>query len=148
MEQEEIAELRTMFVFTPPHGQSWGLTFEGFEARLRERNSETFIRIDGEGDGPVRGSSMIFGITFDDETLEGFASLQPEGVSIRECNAHMAARVALWLRNNVAPADVPVMFNTDWGIEEGREPTLVPDATRPRIVTALVQHVEETGGLD
>ncbi|MFD8372318.1 hypothetical protein ACFV2Z_16365 [Streptomyces sp. NPDC059688] len=147
MEPEEIAELRTMFVFTPPRGQSW-VTFEGFEARLRTRNPDAFIRIDDEGDGPVRGSSMIFGITFDDETLEGFASLQPEGVAIRECNAHMAARVALWLRNNVAPADVPVMFNTDWGIEEGLEPTLVPDATRPRIVTALVQHVEETGGLD
>ncbi|MFF8867966.1 hypothetical protein ACF08B_38675 [Streptomyces sp. NPDC015139] len=148
MEPVEIAELRTMFVFTPPRGQSWGLTFEGFEARLRERNPDTFIRLDDEGDGPVRGSSKIFGITFDDETLEGFASLQPEGVAVRECNAHMAARVALWLRNNVAPADVPVMFNTDWGIEEGLEPTLVPDATRPHIVTALVQHVEETGGLD
>ncbi|WBO61640.1 hypothetical protein [Streptomyces camelliae] len=55
--------------------QSWGLTFEGFEVRLRERNPDTFVRIDDEGDGPVRGASMIFGITFDDETLEGLEVL-------------------------------------------------------------------------
>ncbi|MQY40897.1 hypothetical protein SRB17_89300 [Streptomyces sp. RB17] len=148
MELEEIVELRTMYVFTPPRGQSWGLTFEGFEARLRGRNPDTFIRIDDEGEGPVRGSLMIFGITFDDEILEGFVSLEPEGVSVLDCNGHIAARVALWLRNSVATDDVPVMFNTDWGIEEGMEPTLLPDATRPRIVAALVQHVEATGGLD
>ncbi|MGW1053554.1 hypothetical protein [Streptomyces sp. NPDC001155] len=148
MEPEEVAELRTMFVFTPPQGQSWGLTFEGLEARLRERNPDTFIRVDDGGDGPVRGASMIFGITLDDEDLEGLASLEPEGVSVLDCNAHLAARFALWLRNNVAPADTPVMFNTEWGIEEGIEHTLVPDATRPRIVAAFVAHIQETGGLD
>ncbi|MGV4988710.1 hypothetical protein ACVB8X_37625 [Streptomyces sp. NRAIS4] len=147
MEPEQIAELRTMYVFTPPHGQSWGLTFEGLAERLRERNPEEFIRVD-DGGGPIRGASMNFGITLDDEDLEGFALLNPEGVSIFDCNAHLAARFALWLRNNVAPADVPVMFNTEWGIEEGLEPTLLPDATRPRIVAAFVQHIEETGGLD
>ncbi|MGW4563233.1 hypothetical protein ACWEN3_12750 [Streptomyces sp. NPDC004561] len=137
-----------MFVFTPPPGQSWGLTFEGFQARLRERDPDTFTHVDAGEDGPVRGAAMVFGITFDDEDLEGLASLEPEGVSVRECNPHMAARVALWLRNNVAPADAPVMFNTDWGIEEGLGPTLVPDATSPRIAAAFVQHIEDTGGLD
>ncbi|WP_225102511.1 hypothetical protein [Streptomyces sp. CoH27] len=148
MEPEEVAELRTMFVFSPPPGQSWGLTFEGLEARLRERNPDTFIRVDDEGDGPVRGASMIFGITLDDEALEGFASLEPEGVSVLDCNARLAARIALWLRDNVAPADIPVMFNTEWGIEEGLERALVPDAARPRITAAFVKHIEETGGLD
>ncbi|MEU0005957.1 hypothetical protein ABZ079_17215 [Streptomyces sp. NPDC006314] len=103
MEPEEIAELRIMFVFTPPRGQSWELTFEGLEARLRERNPETFTRVDDGGIGPVCGASMVFGITFDDEDLEGLASLEPEGVSVLDCNAHLAARFALWLRNNGAP---------------------------------------------
>ncbi|GHE09167.1 hypothetical protein [Streptomyces alanosinicus] len=148
MEPEEIAELRTMFVFTPPHGRSWGLAFEELQARLRERNPDTFTRVDDGGYGPVRGASMIFGITLDDEGLEGLASLEPEGVSVLDCNAHSAARFALWLRNNVAPADIPVMFNTGWGIEEGIEHTLLPDATPPRIVAAFVAHIQETGGLD
>ncbi|MES4892331.1 hypothetical protein [Streptomyces sp. NPDC096012] len=91
---------------------------------------------------------MSFGITLDDEDLEGLASLVPEGVSVLDCNAHLAARFVLWLRNNVVPADVPVMFNTEWGIEEDLDDTLVPDATRPRIVAAFVRHIEETGGLD
>ncbi|MFF8401760.1 hypothetical protein ACF06P_09015 [Streptomyces sp. NPDC015684] len=147
MEPEQIAELRTMFVFTPPHGQSWDLTFDGLTAKLRERNPDEFIRVDDSG-GSVRGASMTFGITLDDEDLEGMARLEPEGVALLDCNAHLAARFALWLRNNLAPADVPVMFNTEWGIEEGLERTLVPDATRPRIVAAFVQHIEETGSLD
>ncbi|WP_328311428.1 hypothetical protein OG432_14935 [Streptomyces sp. NBC_00442] len=148
MEPEQIAELRTTFVFTPPHGQSWGLTFEGLGARLRERDTDAFIRIDDEGDGPVRGASMIFGITFEDETLEGFASLDPEGVSVLDCDCHFASRVALWLRNRVAPADVPVMFNTTWGIEEGIGHALVPEVTRPRIAAVFVSHIKETGDLD
>ena len=40
MEPDEIAELRTMYIFTPPDGQSWGLTYECLEAVLRERNPE------------------------------------------------------------------------------------------------------------
>ncbi|MFG2604781.1 hypothetical protein ACGFT2_14700 [Streptomyces sp. NPDC048514] len=147
MEPEQIAELRTMFVFTPPHGQSWGLSFETLAARLRERNPDEFIRIE-DGGGPVRGAFMSFGITLDDQDLEGTARQAPEGVSVLDCNAHLAARFALWLRNNVVPADVPIIFNTEWGIEEDIEDTPLPDATRPRIVAAFVQHIEETGGLD
>jgi len=32
MEPEEISELRTMYISTPPEGPSWGLTYEGLEA--------------------------------------------------------------------------------------------------------------------
>ncbi|MFB8181028.1 hypothetical protein ACFC8N_34365 [Streptomyces sp. NPDC055966] len=85
MKPEEIVELRTMFVFTPPQGQSWALTFEGLEARLRERNPDTFIRLDDGGDEPVRGASIIFGITLKDEDLEGLASLETEGTSVLDC---------------------------------------------------------------
>lgn len=148
MEPEEIAELRTMYVFTSPEGQSWGLTYEGLEAKLREQNPDVFISIDDGSDGPVRGSSMHFGITLDDEQLEGMALLSPEGVAVLDCNAHLAAVFVLWLRDNVVPTGMTVMFNTEWGLEAGMPPTPVPDAPRPRIVAAFVAHVEETGGLD
>ncbi|MGW1890114.1 hypothetical protein ACWCP6_07555 [Streptomyces sp. NPDC002004] len=148
MELDEIAELRTMYIFTPPDGQSWGLTYEGLEAVLRERNPEEFVRVDDSTDGPVSGTSMHFGITLDDEQLEGMALLSPEGVSVKDCTAQSAARFVLWLRNNVVPAGMAVMFNTEWGAEADLPDTPVPDATRPRIVAAFVAHLVETGDLD
>ena len=147
MEPDEIAELRTMYVFTPPDGQSWGLTYEGLEAKLRERNPEEFVRVNDGSGGPVRGSSMHFGITLDDEQLEAMALLSPEGVSVLDCTAHSAARFALWLRNTVLPGGTVVMFNTEWGLEADLPSTPVPDATRPRIAAAFVAHLEETGDL-
>ena len=148
MVSEEIAELRTMYFFTPLDGQSWGLTYEGLETKLRERNPEEFVRIDDGSEGPVRGSSMHFGITLDDEVLEGMALLSPEGVCVLDCDAHSAASFGLWLRNDVVPASSTIMFNTEWGVEADLPPASVPDATRPRIVAAFVTHVEETGALD
>lgn len=145
MEPEEIAELRTMYVFTPPEGQSWGLTFESLEAKLRERNPDEFIRIDAGG--PVRGSSMHFGITLSNEKMEGLARLSSEGVAVLDCNAHLAAEFVLWLRDRVVPTDMTVMFNTEWGLEDDLPPTPVPDAPRARIVAAFIAHIEETGGL-
>ncbi|MFE3497771.1 hypothetical protein [Streptomyces sp. NPDC059175] len=148
MEPEEIAELRTMYVFTPPSEQSWGLTYESLAAKLRARNPEEFIRIDDGSDGPVSGSSMHFGITLDDEQMKGMALLSPEGVSVKDCTVHSAARFAVWLRNNVVPAGMTVMFNTEWGLEAELPDTPVPDATRPRIAAAFASHLEETGDLD
>ncbi|MEV7159610.1 hypothetical protein [Streptomyces misionensis] len=148
MEPEQIAELRTMYVFTPPNGQSWGLTYEGLESLLRERNPDEFIRVDDGADGPVSGSSMHFGITLDDEQLEGMALLSPEGVSVKDCTAHSAARFALWLRSVVVPAGMAVVFNTEWGLEAGLQDAPVPDATRPRIAAAFMEHLVQTGDLD
>ncbi|GGL03459.1 hypothetical protein [Streptomyces flaveus] len=148
MEPDEIAELRTMYVFTPPDGQSWGLTYEDLESKLRERNPDEFIRIDEGFDGPVSGSSMHFGITLDEEQLEGMALLSPEGVSVKDCTVGSAARFAVWLRNNVVPEGMAVMFNTEWGLEAELPDTPVPDATRPRIAAAFMEHLVETGDLD
>ncbi|MFJ4321524.1 hypothetical protein ACIP3A_00115 [Streptomyces tricolor] len=148
MEPEQIAELRTMYIFTPPHGQSWGLTYEGLEALLRERNPDEFIRVDDGADGPVSGSSMHFGITLDEEQLEGMALLSPEGVSVKDCTAQSAAGFVLWLRNTAVPAGMAVMFNTEWGLEVGLPATPVPDAARPRIAAAFIEHLVETGDLD
>ncbi|MGR3937070.1 hypothetical protein [Streptomyces sp. BRA346] len=148
MEPEEIAELRTMYIFSPPEGQSWGLTYEGLEALLLERNPEEFIRVDDGSDGPVSGSSMHFGITLDDEELEGMALLSPEGVSVMDCTVHTAAAFAIWLSNNLVPTGVAVAFNTEWGLEAELPDTPVPEATRPRIAAAFVEHLKATGDLD
>jgi hypothetical protein len=148
MEPEEIAQLRTMYVFTPPDGQSWGLTYEGLAATLRERNPEEFIRIDDGVDGPVTGSSMHFGITLDDEQLEGMALLSPEGVSVMDCTASLAAGFVLWLKADVVPEGIGVTFNTQWGLEDDHPGTPLPDADHPGIVDAFMEHLVETGGLD
>ncbi|MGW7723831.1 hypothetical protein ACWGJ6_10830 [Streptomyces canus] len=148
MEPEEIAQLRTMYVFTPPDGQSWGLTYQGLAATLRERNPEEFIRIDDGVDGPVTGSSMHFGITLDDEQLEGMALLSPEGVSVMDCTASSAAGFVLWLKADVVPEGIGVTFNTQWGLEDDHPDTPLPDADRPGIVDAFMEHLVETGGLD
>ncbi|MDT0608689.1 hypothetical protein [Streptomyces lancefieldiae] len=148
MEPDEIAELRTVYVFTPPDGQSWSLTYERLEAVLRERNLEESVRVDDGTDGPVTGSSMHFGITLDDEQLEGMALPSPEGVSVKDCTARSAAGFVLWLRNNVVPAGTAVMFNTEWGAEAGLPDAPVPEAPRPHVVATFIAHLVETGGID
>ncbi|KND40324.1 hypothetical protein [Streptomyces acidiscabies] len=142
---DEIAELRTMWVFTPPEGQTWGLTFEGLRAVLLERDPEGFIKVEEMGPRSVKGPSMDFGITLDGEELEGFALLRTEGVAVMDCTARTAATFVLWLRNAVVPPGGVVMFNTRWGLEDDLPETLAPDATRPRIAAAFMEHLVETG---
>ncbi|MFG2814754.1 hypothetical protein [Streptomyces sp. NPDC048410] len=148
MEPENIARLRTMYIFTPPPGQTWGLAYARLEALLRQRNPGEFVRVDDGDEGPVRGSAMHFGITLDGERLEGMALLAPEGVSVQGCTVGEAAAFVLWLRDEVVPAGSGVVFNTEWGLEAGLADAVVPDATRPRIAAAFVAHLEETGELD
>ncbi|WP_327180375.1 hypothetical protein OG599_34895 (plasmid) [Streptomyces sp. NBC_01335] len=146
MESDAIAELRTLYIFTPPDGQTWNLTYTALEAVLRRRDPDTFIRID-EG-GPVTATSMDFGITLDDELLEAMALLQPEGVTVKDATARTAATFALWLRNHVIPAGAAMVFNTEWGVEDDLPDTPVPDATRPRVAAAFMDHLVEAGDLD
>jgi hypothetical protein len=148
MEPEEIAALRTLYVFTPPAGESWGLTYAGLEAVLRERNPEAFIRVEEGTDGPVTGSSMHFGITVDEEQLEGMALLSPEGVSVKDCTVALAAGVVTWLRSAVVPQGAAVTFNTEWGLEAELPDAAVPDTDPQGITAAFVDHLVATGDLD
>ncbi|MFJ4775850.1 hypothetical protein [Streptomyces sp. NPDC088762] len=145
MNPSDLAELRTMYVFSPVDGESWELTFEGFRSRLLARNPGEFLRVDEGKAGPVRGSTLHFGITFGDEVLEGFVALAPEGVAITDCTALEAANFLVWLRNEVVPQDKAITFNTEWGIESQVQDATVPEVTRPRLVTAFLAHLEATG---
>lgn len=148
MEAQEIAELRTMYIFTPAEGATWGLTYSLLEEKLRARDPDEFIRFDGDPDGPAHGSVMYFGITLDGEELEGIARLSPEGVAIQDCTAHLAVEFVRWLRTEVVPDGATITYNTEWGLESDLPDDIVPDVPRPRLVGVFVTHIEATGGLD
>ncbi|MCP9209974.1 hypothetical protein [Streptomyces cucumeris] len=144
MDASELAELRTMYIFTPAEGETWGLTYQNLEAKLRERNPNEFVRVQDDPGGPVPGTDMLFGITLGDDELEGMAQLSPEGVAIKECSAHSAAAFVNWLRENVVPDGMALTFNTEWGLEEEVPDALVPDVPRPRLIAAFFAHLEQT----
>ncbi|MFI1715661.1 hypothetical protein [Streptomyces litmocidini] len=148
MDASELAELRTTYVFGPAEGSTWGLTYEGIEAKLRERETDTFVRIDEGGEGPVRGSVMHFGITVGEDELEGMAKLSPEGIAVEECTAQAAAEFVKWLWGSVVPDGSSITFSTEWGLEADLPDALVPDLPRPRLVATFLAHLEATGGLD
>ncbi|MCJ1678515.1 hypothetical protein MTF65_14390 [Streptomyces sp. APSN-46.1] len=90
-----------MYVFTPIEGQTRGLTYDSLKARLLERDPDEFIR-NQEG-GQIRGSAMHYSITLDGEELEGYARVQPEGISILDATAQAAANFVGWLREQRRP---------------------------------------------
>ncbi|ROQ96864.1 hypothetical protein EDE04_3335 [Streptomyces sp. 2132.2] len=143
MDASQLAELRTMYVFTPMEGQTWGLTYDSLKARLLERDPDEFIRIQ-EG-GAIRGSTMHYGITLEGEELEGYARVQPEGISILDSTVQAAANFVAWLREHVVPEGVAMTFNTVWGLEEDLPDVPIPEVTRPRLVAAFLAHLEATG---
>ncbi|AYN42473.1 hypothetical protein D9753_30340 [Streptomyces dangxiongensis] len=148
MDASELAELRAMYVFGPAEGSTWGLTYQGIEANLRERETDTFVRIDEGEEGPVRGSVMHFGITVGEEELEGMAKLSPAGIAIEDCTALAAAEFVKWLWGSIVPDGSSITFNTEWGLEAGLPDALVPQVPRPRLVATFLAHLEVTGGLD
>ncbi|WP_405852492.1 hypothetical protein OG361_07155 [Streptomyces sp. NBC_00090] len=148
MDTSELAGLRTMYVFGPAEGSAWGLTYEGIEAKLRERKTDTFVRVDEGDEGPVRGSVMHFGITLGEEELEGITKRSPEGIAIEDCTAHAAAEFAKWLWDSVVPGGSSITVNTEWGLEADLPDAIVPDVPRPRLVATFFAHLEATGGLD
>ncbi|KPI32996.1 hypothetical protein OV450_1537 [Actinobacteria bacterium OV450] len=94
---------------------------------------DAFLQVDEGHTGPVRNTSLQFGITFGEQEWEGFALLSPEGVAVKNCTAQEAANFVIWLRDQVVPQNKAVTFNTEWGIEEDAPDEPVPDVTRPRL---------------
>ncbi|WP_405942031.1 hypothetical protein [Streptomyces sp. NBC_00207] len=145
MDPSDLVELRTMYVFSPAEGETWGLAFDGFGSHLLARNPDEFLRLDEGRTGAVRRASLHFGITCDDEALEGFAVLMPTGVAIKDCTARAAADFVEWLRDAVVPQDKTITFNTEWGIEGQIPDSPVPEGPRPRLVASFLAHLESLG---
>lgn len=80
--------------------------------------------------------------------MEGMALLEPEGVTVKDVTARSAAAFALWLHESVVPAGSTMVFNTEWGVEDGFPGTPVPDAPRPRIAAVFRAHLVNAGDLD
>ncbi|MEU1090239.1 hypothetical protein ABZ401_26050 [Streptomyces sp. NPDC005892] len=57
------------------------------------------------------------------------ALLEPEGVTVKDVTARSAAAFALWLHESVVPAGSTMVFNTEWGVEDGFPGT--PSRTLP-----------------
>ncbi|MCB5182005.1 hypothetical protein [Streptomyces antimicrobicus] len=88
---------------------------------------------------------MHYGITLDDEELEGFARLEPEGISVLDCTAQSAANFVGWLREHIVPDGMAMTFNRAWRLEEDLPDATVPEVTRPRLVAAFLAHLEALG---
>ncbi|MER0443398.1 hypothetical protein ABR738_02200 [Streptomyces sp. Edi4] len=143
MDASEIAQLRTMYIFTPADGETWGLSYAAMETAVRERDPDGFLRLD-EGTRLVPGTVLHFGITLGDETLEGMARLRPEGVSLEDCTASQAAEFAAWLQGRIVPAGVPATFNTEWGLEAGLPDQLAPHVSVPGLKEVFLAHLQAT----
>lgn len=146
MEIDQLAELRTQYIFTPDEGGTWGLTFDGFAAALRERNPEEFISISEPppGDPGPGGESMSFGITLLDEDLEGSMMESPQGASVHDATAEQAAAFAEWLRERIVPAGTRITYNTAWGMESDRPDADVAEADADALTTQFLAHLEQT----
>jgi hypothetical protein len=89
---------------------------------------------------------MYFGITIDEEQLDGMAKPSSEGVALEDCTALVAAEFVRWLRGTIVPEGMAMTFNTEWGLEARLPDALVPDAPRPRLVATFLAHLVATGG--
>src|SRR3954447_22679901 len=110
MEESEVAQLRTMYVFTPADDGDWKLSLETMSETLHERNHGEFIRIEDSVDDPAPGGGprLHFGITLLGEDMEGFGKEDPQGIALLDSTARLAAEFVLWLRLRVVPAHVKI----------------------------------------
>lgn len=78
-------------------------------------------------------------------SVEGFARLPSEGISVLDCTAQSAANFVGWLREHIVPDGMAMTFNTAWGLEEDLPDATVPDVTSPRLVADFLAHLEALG---
>ncbi|GAA2405508.1 hypothetical protein GCM10010420_36680 [Streptomyces glaucosporus] len=83
---------------------------------------------------------MSFGFTLQDEAIEGFGLTTPEGAVVTDVTAR-AAEFTMWLRDHVVPSGMPMVVNTEWGVEDGIPDAPVPDVPLPGLITALLSHL-------
>ncbi|MFF4520471.1 hypothetical protein [Streptomyces bluensis] len=149
MERSELEKLETLFIFTPPPGSTWDLTFTRLKELLLALDPEAFTRTeDPRDDLPGGGPFMFFEAALGDDDIEGMAKRDPEGVAVQNCTVPRAAEFVEWLRASVVPQGGVITFNTEWGLESGLPDALVPTASEAELVDLFLTHIVQTGGLE
>lgn len=141
------------WIFTPPEGGTWGMSFASFAQALRAREPEAFLgmepaeQLDVPGaSAPLRlSASLDFGITLDGSIVEGVAKERAEGVAIDDATAGQAAEFTEWLRAAIVPRGASVTCNTRHGIESDLPDLLVDGLDRDALVRALLEHLGHDG---
>ncbi|MFF3172929.1 hypothetical protein ACFVQ0_09920 [Streptomyces sp. NPDC057900] len=149
MENSDLEELETLFIFTPSPGDTWGLTFTRLKQHLLEADPEVFIRVEDPRDGNSLGDSfMFFEFTLEGKELEGMSKVSPEGVAAQNCTAGQAADFVTWLSTSVIPPGHTITFNTEWGMESEIPDADVPITEKSQLIELFLAHIVETGGLE
>ena len=137
---DPVEDTQLLFIFTPPDGQSWNMTLEGFQHVLLGRDPEGCTHFEAAGEDVVPyNESLDFGFTLaDGEVLEGFAQAEPQGAALKNCTAAQAAEFAAWLREEILPVDATLTVNTRPGLEWELPDEVLPEGTTVAEVTELL----------
>ena len=132
------------WIFVAPPEHTWHMTLDSFRQALLRRDPEAFTRIwDHPGSGPARGVTMSFGITLDDELVEGIAGVRSEGAAIRYATASQATEFAGWLSREIVPPGEPIQIATREGTEASVADVVVNDVSPQRLLDLLLDHVRQ-----
>ena len=142
----QIDHLPFFWILMPPSGRTWHMTLDSFRQALLRRNPEEFTRVwDHPGDGRFRGVTMSFGITLDDERVEGFAGVPPrsEGAAIQFATPIQAVEFAGWLGREIVPQGEPIQISTREGTEAEVADITVEDVSPEPLLGVLLDHVRQ-----
>jgi hypothetical protein len=117
-DRHEADTFRTMFMFSPPpeQPQGWSLTFEAFTEALRAREAKA--PVEQRRGAFCGGDTLSFVVTTaTGNTSEGMAVVDPDGVSIEDCNTAEAAEFAYWLQTCALPPEGRMQVNVTEGVE-------------------------------
>ncbi|MDF3292265.1 hypothetical protein [Streptomyces silvisoli] len=149
MQQADLGQITTMFVFTPAEGSTWRMTLESFASALQQRTPGEFTRVwDDPADGASAHVTMSFTYTLHEEELEGIASVRTEGVSLVNVTAQQAAEFVDWLRREVVPTGETVEFNTEAGMEWDFDDEIVPDGPPQTTLGVFLAHIARVVAAD
>ncbi|MCZ1006878.1 hypothetical protein [Streptomyces lydicus] len=139
---DDAAEFRTMFIFSPPEGapQGWGLTFPSFTDALRTKEPGAVMET---WSGQYTGETLSFQFgTSVGDTAEGMVGVEPNGVAIEDCTAAEAADFAAWLQQAIVPAGSGLMVNIREGVEWELPLVELRSGTVNELEECLVGHVD------
>ncbi|MFG2832502.1 hypothetical protein ACGFWI_34485 [Streptomyces sp. NPDC048434] len=146
-------EVRATFLFYPPvdDADAWHMTFEGFEAALKQEFPGAFTRMMPDDD--VRGGGYLsFEVVLAQEAvLRGLATLPFEEcgcVTLTLASPSEAAVIAKWLRDVFIPSPELLRFSSEGALEIGDEThwELPTSGEADEIVEDLRSHIAGVEG--